>query len=130
MRTATYWRCLVNCEGKVVYSGPHPNLLSVRNTLLNAFKEKISSKTIVSLWRRALKNAKEYFESDENIQLMDEEFDAYVSSDKDHIVWHNIYIISFPISTDNIYKKKNNNYIIKFFLSMLYLMYESFCNGP
>ena len=37
---------------------------------------------------------------------MDKEFDAYVNSDKDYIVWHNIYITSFPISTDNIYKKK------------------------
>ncbi|GBC22902.2 hypothetical protein H257_11777 [Rhizophagus irregularis DAOM 181602=DAOM 197198] len=54
-------------KGEVARSGPHPNLLSVRNTLLNAFKEKISSKVIVGLWRRALKNAKEYFESDENI---------------------------------------------------------------
>ncbi|CAG8735941.1 4636_t:CDS:2 [Rhizophagus irregularis] len=46
-------------KGEVVRSGPHPNLLSIRNTLLNAFKEKISSKVIVGLWRRALKNAKE-----------------------------------------------------------------------
>ncbi|PKY48010.1 hypothetical protein RhiirA4_463452 [Rhizophagus irregularis] len=57
-------------KGEVARSGPHPNLLSVKNTLLNAFKEKISSKVIVGLWRRALKNAKEYFESDESIQLI------------------------------------------------------------
>ena len=73
-------------KGEVARSGPHPNLLSVRNTLLNAFKEKISSKVIVGLWRRALKNAKEYFESDENIQLIDDEFDAYSSSDEDHVI--------------------------------------------
>ncbi|GBC06068.1 hypothetical protein RclHR1_06600002 [Rhizophagus clarus] len=73
-------------KGEVARSGPHPNLLSVRNTLLNAFKEKISSKVIVGLWRRALKNAKEYFESDENIQLLDEEFDGYSSSDNDHVI--------------------------------------------
>lgn len=72
-------------KGEVARSSPHPNLLSVRNALLNAFKEKISSKIIVGLWRRALKNAKEYFESDESIQLMDEEFDTYGSSDEDHI---------------------------------------------
>jgi len=75
---------LVSCE--VARSGPHSNLLSVRNTLLNAFKEKVSSKVIVGLWRRALKNAKEYFESDENIQLIDDEFDAYSSFDKDHVI--------------------------------------------
>jgi len=73
-------------KGEVARSGPHSNLLSVRNTLLNAFKEKVSSKVIVGLWRRALKNAKEYFESDENIQLIDNEFDAYSSSDEDHVI--------------------------------------------
>ena len=73
-------------KGEVARSGPHPNLLSVRNTLLNAFKEKISSKVIVGLWRRALKNAKEYFESDENIQFTDDEFDAYSSSDDDYAI--------------------------------------------
>ncbi len=54
-------------KGEVARSDSYLNLLSVRNTLLNAFKEKISSKVIVGLWRRALKNTKEYFESDENI---------------------------------------------------------------
>ena len=73
-------------KDEVAHLSPHPNLLSVRNTLLNAFKEKISSKVIVGLWRRALKNAKEYFESDEDIQLTDEEFDAYGSSDNDHVI--------------------------------------------
>jgi len=73
-------------KGEVARSGLHPNLLSVRNTLLNAFKEKISSKVIVGLWRRALKNAKEYFESDENIQFTDDEFDAYSSSDDDYAI--------------------------------------------
>ena len=73
-------------KGEVARSGPHPNLLSVRNTLLNAFKEKSSSKVIVGLWRRALKNAKEYFESDENIQFTDDEFDAYSSSDDDYAI--------------------------------------------
>jgi len=73
-------------KGEVARSGPHTNLLSVRNTLLNAFKEKISSKVIVGLWRRALKNAKEYFESDENIQFIDDGFDAYSSSDDDHVI--------------------------------------------
>ena len=97
------WRIKLH---KVAWSDSHLNLLSVRNTLLNAFKEKISSKVIVGLWRRALKNAKDYFESDENIQLTDEEFDAYDSSDNDHVIWCNFYIISFPICTDNIWIKK------------------------
>ena len=73
-------------KGEVACSGSYSNLLSVKNTLLNAFKEKVSSKVIVGLWRRALKNAKEYFESDENIQLIDDEFDAYNSSDEDHVI--------------------------------------------
>ncbi|EXX70049.1 hypothetical protein H257_06683 [Rhizophagus irregularis DAOM 181602=DAOM 197198] len=73
-------------KGEVARSSPHPNLLSVRNTLLNAFKEKISSKVIVGLWRRAIKNTKEYFESDENIQFTDDEFDAYSSFDDDHVI--------------------------------------------
>jgi len=34
-------------KDEVAHSGSHPNLLSVRNTLLNAFKEKVSSKVIV-----------------------------------------------------------------------------------
>jgi len=47
--------------------GSYSNLLSIRNTLLSAFKKKISSKVIIGLWRRVLKNTKEYFKSDENI---------------------------------------------------------------
>ncbi|CAB4437706.1 unnamed protein product [Rhizophagus irregularis] len=62
-----------------------PNLLFIRSSLLNVFKEKISSKIIVELWEKAFKNVKKYFESDENIQLIDEEFDAHSSSDKDHM---------------------------------------------
>ncbi|PKY44525.1 hypothetical protein RhiirA4_458856 [Rhizophagus irregularis] len=56
------------------------------NTLLNAFKEKISSKVIVGLWRRTLKNAKEYFESNENIQFINDEFDVYSNSDYNHVI--------------------------------------------
>ena len=53
-------------KDKVTRSGLYPNLLSVRNTLLNVFKEKITSKVIVGFWKKVLKNAKEYFASDEN----------------------------------------------------------------
>ena len=70
-------------KGEVARLSPHANLLSVRNTLLDAFKTKINTKVIVGLWRKALKNAKEYFESDEDIQLIDEEFDDYDDSDND-----------------------------------------------
>jgi len=63
----------------------YPNLLSIKNTLLSTFKEKISSKVIIELWRKALKNAKKYFESNKNIRLIDDEFDAYSSSDKDYM---------------------------------------------
>ncbi|CAB4423131.1 unnamed protein product [Rhizophagus irregularis] len=73
-------------KGEVACSDPHPNLLSVRNTLLKAFKEKISSKVIVGLLKRVLKNAKEYFESDENIQFTVDEFDAYSRSNNDHVI--------------------------------------------
>jgi hypothetical protein len=48
--------------------------------------KKISLKTIVGLWRRTLKNVKEYFESDESIQLIDDEFDAYSSSDENYMI--------------------------------------------
>jgi len=34
--------------------GSHKNLLSIRNTLLNAFKNKIDSQVIIRLWRRAV----------------------------------------------------------------------------
>ena len=70
-------------KGEVASLGPHTNLLSIRNTLLNAFKNKINSHVIVGFWRKALKNAKEYFDSDENLQLINEEIDNYNDSDDD-----------------------------------------------
>jgi transposase len=70
----------------VACSGPHPNLLSVRNTLLDAFKKKITSHVIIGFWKKALKHAKEYLEYDDNAQLTDDEFDEYSSSDDDHVI--------------------------------------------
>ena len=70
-------------KGEVACSGPHTNLLSIQNTLLNAFKNKINSQIIVLFWRKALKNAKEYFESDKDAQSINEEFDDYGDSDND-----------------------------------------------
>ena len=73
-------------KGEVACSSPHPNLLSVRNTLLDAFKKKITSQVIIRFWRRALKHAKEYLEYDEDAQLIDNKFDAYSSSDNDYMI--------------------------------------------
>ena len=69
-------------KGEVASSGPHPNLLSVCNKLLDAFK-KIDSKVIVGFWKKALKNAKEYFEIDEHVHLTDEESDDNSDFDDD-----------------------------------------------
>lgn len=62
-------------KGEVARSGPHSNLLDVRNKLLHAFKEKITSKVIVGFWKRALAKAKEYRESDDDVILLDNETD-------------------------------------------------------
>ncbi|PKY29104.1 hypothetical protein RhiirB3_417702 [Rhizophagus irregularis] len=43
-------------------------------------------KVIIGFWRRALKNAKEYLEFDDNAQLMDEDFDEYDNSDEDCVI--------------------------------------------
>ncbi|GBB86558.1 hypothetical protein RclHR1_12990007 [Rhizophagus clarus] len=72
-------------KGEVARSESHPNLLSVRNTFLNAFKKKINPQIIIGLWQRALKNAKDYFESDEMAHLTDEEFGDHSDSDDDHV---------------------------------------------
>jgi len=62
-------------KGEVARSGPHKNLLEIRNKLLWAFKEKVNSKVIVGLWKRALNNAKDYRENDEHVYLSNEETD-------------------------------------------------------
>jgi len=71
-------------KGEVARSGPHSDLLSVRNKLLYAFTEKINSKIIIGFWKRALEKAKDYRESNEYAILLDEETnhelsDAYSS---------------------------------------------------
>ncbi|EXX65837.1 hypothetical protein RirG_129490 [Rhizophagus irregularis DAOM 197198w] len=73
-------------KGEVARSGSHPNLLSIRNTLLDAFKKKVTSQVIIGLWRRVLKNAKKYLESDEDAQLIDDKLDEYSSFDEDHVI--------------------------------------------
>jgi hypothetical protein len=72
-------------KGKIMHSSLYPNLLSIINTLLDIFKKKLLQKVIVGLWRRALKNAKKYFESDKSIQFFEEEFDAQSNSDYNHM---------------------------------------------
>ncbi|GES74567.1 hypothetical protein H257_11777 [Rhizophagus clarus] len=49
-----------------------------------AFSDELRKPELLEL-RRALKNAKEYFEFDKNIQLIDDEFDAYSTSDEDYV---------------------------------------------
>ena len=49
--------------------------------MLDAFKEKIISQVVIGFWKKALNNAKEYLEHDEEVQLIDEEFDDYDSFD-------------------------------------------------
>ena len=56
-------------KGEVARTGPHPNLLTIRNMLLHAFKEKVTSRVIVGLWKRSLNKAKEYKELMENMPL-------------------------------------------------------------
>ena len=62
-------------KNKVARSGPHSNLLDIRNKLLHAFNEKITSKVIVGFWKRALAKAKEYQQSDNNVILLDVKMD-------------------------------------------------------
>jgi len=88
-------------KGEVARLSPHANLLSVRNTLLDAFKTKINTKVIVGLWRKALKNAKEYFESDEDIQLIDEELDDLIMMYRSYY-YQKLVFSYFRISIDTI----------------------------
>ena len=47
------------------------------------YLKKIDSKVIVGFWKKALKNAKEYFEIDEHVHLTDEESDDNSDFDDD-----------------------------------------------
>ena len=47
-------------KGEVARSGPHPNLLAIRNKLLYFFKEKVNSQVITGLWRKTIRIAKDY----------------------------------------------------------------------
>jgi transposase len=71
-------------KGEVARSGPHSNLLAVRNKLLCAFKENITPYVVVGLWRRAVTRAKEYKEMDENVALLDDDSDDDDDFDSDN----------------------------------------------
>jgi hypothetical protein len=56
----------------------HFNLLAIRDKLLHAFKEKVTSKVIVEFWKRALNKAKEYKDLNDDMLLAnsdDEDFE-------------------------------------------------------
>ena len=67
--------------------------------------KKIDSKVIVGFWKKALKNAKEYFEIDEHVHLTDEESDD--NSDFDNDLWFDLLLIFFIFL--NIYWYDLNN---------------------
>jgi len=56
-------------KDEVARTAPHPDLLSIRNKLLYSFREKVTSKTILGLWRRSLNIAKEYKDMNDDIEL-------------------------------------------------------------
>ena len=62
-------------KGEVARSGPHPNLLAIRNKLLYSFKEKVNSQVITGLWRKTIRIAKDYVNSDDNSFLVNDEID-------------------------------------------------------
>ena len=58
-------------KGEVARTGSYPNLLAIRDKLLHAFKEKVTSKVIVRFWKRALNKAKEYKDLNNNMLFAD-----------------------------------------------------------
>jgi transposase len=62
-------------KGEVAKSAPHSDLLSIRDKLLYSFTAKVTSKTIVGLWRRSLNVAKEYRDMNDDIELADNSSD-------------------------------------------------------
>ena len=52
-------------------TGPYSNLLAIRNKLLQAFREKITSRVIVGFWKRSLDKAKEYLDLSDSILLVE-----------------------------------------------------------
>ena len=56
---------------EVAKATPHPILIYIRNKLLKAFTEKVSSKTITDLWRKTLTRAKECRNHDDYVALVE-----------------------------------------------------------
>jgi hypothetical protein len=63
-------------KNEVAKSAPHSDLLSIRNKLLYSFKEKVTSNTILGLWRRSLNVAKEYRDMDDVVELAETDSDS------------------------------------------------------
>jgi hypothetical protein len=65
-------------KGELARTAPHANLLEIRNKLLDAFKEKVTSTTIVGLCKRSLTKAKEYRDMNDDMLLVDSELEDEV----------------------------------------------------
>ncbi|KAF0416261.1 hypothetical protein F8M41_007485 [Gigaspora margarita] len=57
-------------KGEVARTSLHSNLLIIRNKQLNAFKEKITSRTIIEFWKKSLIHVLEYRNLDDHIVLV------------------------------------------------------------
>jgi transposase len=64
-------------KGEVAGTGPHPNLLAIRDKLLHAFKEKVTSKVIVGFWKRSLDKAKEYKDLSDDALLVESDYEEF-----------------------------------------------------
>ena len=56
-------------KGEIARTSLYPNLLAIRDKLLHAFNEKITTKVIIRFWKRALDKAIEYKESSNDMLL-------------------------------------------------------------
>jgi transposase len=64
-------------KGEVARSGPHSNLLAIRDKLLYAFQEKVTVKVIIGFWERSLNKATEYHQSSDDVQLIESDDDDF-----------------------------------------------------
>jgi hypothetical protein len=70
-------------KGEVARTGPHPNLLAIRDMLLHAFRVKVTSRVIVGLWKRSLNKAKEYKELMEDMPLAESDNEDFIIEEID-----------------------------------------------
>ena len=76
-------------KGEVARTGPHPNLLAIRDKLLHAFKEKVTSKVIVGFWKRSLDRAKEYKDSSDTL-LVESDYEDFESEKLNMLIIKNL----------------------------------------